>query len=73
MPLDACFSGFFEPGNIGSDPGTVTTPQFSGYLLTAEGNRIIVQSTTPPPNAPYTLSFESPLYALGLILLSGTQ
>lgn len=74
MPtLDNCISGVFEAGNIGSSPGTVTTPQFSGYLLTAEGDRIIIQSTSPPPNTPYTLTFVSPLYALGLILLSGTQ
>lgn len=74
MPtLDNCISGVFEAGNIGSDPGTVTTPEFDGFMLSAEGDFIIIESTTPPPGFPYVASLVSPIYATGLILLSGTQ
>lgn len=71
MPLDACISGFFEPGNIGSSSGSVTTPQFYGYLLARTGHRIGITTRTRPPGAPLTFTFEDPIYIVGAIQIRG--
>ncbi len=50
MPtLDSCINDLFEPGNITTDPGTVTTPCFPGYELATDGTKIAIITTTPPP------------------------
>jgi hypothetical protein len=36
VSLDTCIADLFEPGNIDTDSGTVTTPHYSGYLLLEE-------------------------------------
>lgn len=72
MPtLDNCISGVFETGNIGSNPGTVTTPQFSGYLLTRGGARIGIRTSTRPPGSVVTYSVTTPQYIIGNIKIRG--
>lgn len=70
--IDRCITNIFADINYTAPPGTVTIPVSStGYLLTAEGDRILIQSTTPPPGTVYTFVIGSTtLYALGRILLS---
>lgn len=47
MPtLDTCINNIFGAGNIGSDAGTVTPPEFSGYLLTEDGFKIVIMADT---------------------------
>lgn len=72
MPdLDSCLSNIYADVNFAADPGAITVPEYSGYLLTAEGDRIIVQTTTHPKVGPYYFETAvSPTYAIGLLLLS---
>lgn len=72
MPLDSCISDLFEPGNIGSDSGSVTTASYNGYELTQDGARISIQSTTAPIGVPLTLTVTSPIYIVGNVCLSGS-
>lgn len=80
MPdLDSCINALFEPGNITTDPGTITTPVFSGYELTSTGVRVAIISDTPPPGGAGGLIVLSgsivlpSFYIIGDVQLSGTQ
>lgn len=71
MPtLDNCISGVFEAGNIGSSPGSVTVPQFNGYLLTRSSERIAIRSNIRPPGTVVTAAI-SPIYIIGNIKIRG--
>jgi hypothetical protein len=65
--LDSCINSQFAVGAFGSSSGSVTIDEYTSYLLTIEGDRIILTTTTPPPGAPVGESS----YDYGFALLSG--
>jgi hypothetical protein len=74
MPnLDSCINDLFEPGNIATDSGTISTPQFAGYELTSDGARVAIISDTPPPGLVWSSAIVLPaFFVVGDVQLSGS-
>ena len=83
MALDSCINSLFEAGNIKTDAGTNSTrpdsngrvrhntPRYSGHLLTAEGNKIVICQVDPPSYAvgvPIAWWVNGFIYGTGYIL-----